>query len=98
MTEKPVCKCSMIDDEDPVYSIYKIYTEQSSCCKTETKFISNSSDYENLQKINIISASVFLNASKHINILFHISSNINFKKLPILITTDIPLKNSSLLI
>jgi len=98
MTEKPVCKCSMNDDDGLVYNIDKIYTQQSSCCKTDTKFISNSSDYENTHKININNVSAILYTSKLINILFPISSNINFKKLQFLISTDIPLRNSSLLI
>jgi hypothetical protein len=100
MTKKPVCNCSMNNDDNTKRTVESISSQIKSCCKTEIKFISNSSDYESYRKISKNNISTIFIPVNFIQILNPISSDINCKEILLIykIPDDIPIKNSSLLI
>ena len=100
MTKKSICSCSMNEDNNTKNTSDKISVHRNSCCKTEVKFISNTSDYESFQKVSIRDISNVLITSKLFQISNPFSSNINHKEVLLFynISVDIPVKNSSLLI
>jgi len=90
----------MNEDNNTKNTSDKISVHRNSCCKTEVKFISNTSDYESFQKVSIRDISNVLITSKLFQISNPFSSNINHKEVLLFynISVDIPVKNSSLLI
>ena len=100
MTKKSVCKCSMNDKENKNITQDKISFHKNSCCKTDVKFISNSSEFESYQKVNIRNISTVFVISKIFQISKPVFSCIDNKDVLIFfnIPYDIPVKNSSLLI
>ena len=100
MTKKNVCNCSVSDEDNSNGISEQMSAQSNSCCKTEVKSISNSSDYENFQKVSISDISTILITLKLFQISNPIFSNINVKDVLLFynIPDDIPVKNSSLLI
>jgi hypothetical protein len=100
MSKKTVCKCSSNNDNNLNSSAEKLSNQTKSCCKIEIKFISNSSDFENNDKVskyNISTVLIFKNTSQLSNPSY---SKIKAKDILLFfkIPNDIPVKNSSLLI
>ena len=100
MTKKSVCSCSMNEDNNTKNTSDKLSVHRNSCCKTEVKFISNTSDYESFQNVSIRDIFNVLITSKLFQISNPIFSNIKGKEVLLFykIPDDIPVKNSSLLI
>jgi hypothetical protein len=100
MTKKPVCKCTMNVNDDFSSTMGKMFNHSNSCCKTEVKFISNSSEYESYQKVSIRNISNALITIKLFQISNPVYSGIKSKDILLFyyIPDDIPVKNSTFLI
>jgi hypothetical protein len=100
MTKKISCNCTMDRDDEQGNISSDSYITSKSCCKTEVKTISNSSDFENINKFEINTVSIPIHSTELINLTDNNFINNIGKEILIFYTKsiDIPVKYSSLLI